>query len=157
MNKEELFLKKHEAFTEIKIVEKKLEEINHLLVTRTDYESDEYSQIIEDLSDYTHRFELLGGYNYVGDTEKILLGLGFKRDVFDNQTETFSGGWRMRIELAKLLLQANDVLLLDEPTRIQRLRTFLGYPNIVRLYQWNDEVLLSQSQNTSAPKNKDIL
>jgi ATP-binding cassette subfamily F protein 3 len=56
----------------------------------------------------------LGGYNYVGDTE-ILLGLGFK-EVFNNQTETFSGGWRMRIELAKLLLQANDVLLLDEPT-----------------------------------------
>jgi ATP-binding cassette subfamily F protein 3 len=87
----------YEAFTDIKIVEKKLAEINHLLVTRTDYESDEYSQIIEDLSDYTHRFELLGGYNYVGDTEKILLGLGFKREVFDNQTETFSGGWRMRI------------------------------------------------------------
>jgi ATPase subunit of ABC transporter with duplicated ATPase domains len=60
----------------------------------------------------THRFELLGGYNYVGDTEKILLGLGFKREVFNNQTETFSGGWRMRIELAKLLLQANDILLL---------------------------------------------
>jgi ATP-binding cassette subfamily F protein 3 len=60
----------YEAFVDIKIVEKKLEEINHLLVTRTDYESDEYSQIIEDLADYTHRFELLGGYNYVGDTEK---------------------------------------------------------------------------------------
>jgi ATP-binding cassette subfamily F protein 3 len=59
----------YEAFVDIKIVEKKLEEINHLLVTRTDYESDEYSQIIEDLADYTHRFELLG-YNYVGDTEK---------------------------------------------------------------------------------------
>jgi len=106
----------YQAFTEIKEVEKKLEEINHQLVTRTDYESEEYSQIIEDLSDYTHRFELLGGYNYVGDTEKILLGLGFKRDVFNNQTETFSGGWRMRIELAKLLLQSNDILLLDEPT-----------------------------------------
>ena len=106
----------YEAFTEIKKVEKKLEEINHQLVTRTDYESDEYSQIIEDLSDNTHRFELLGGYNYVGDTEKILLGLGFKRDVFNDQTETFSGGWRMRIELAKLLLQSNDILLLDEPT-----------------------------------------
>jgi ATP-binding cassette subfamily F protein 3 len=106
----------YEAFTEIKIVEKKLEQINHLLVTRTDYESDEYSQIIEDLSDYTHRFELLGGYNYVGDTEKILLGLGFKREDFNNQTNTFSGGWRMRIELAKLLLQSNDILLLDEPT-----------------------------------------
>ena len=106
----------YEAFTEIKIVEKKLEKINHLLVTRTDYESEEYSQIIEDLSDYTHRFELLGGYNYVGDTEKILLGLGFKREDFNNQTNTFSGGWRMRIELAKLLLQSNDILLLDEPT-----------------------------------------
>jgi len=106
----------YEAFTEIKKVEKKLEQVNHLLVTRTDYESDEYAQIIEDLSDYTHRFELLGGYNYVGDTEKILLGLGFKREVFNDQTDTFSGGWRMRIELAKLLLQSNDILLLDEPT-----------------------------------------
>jgi ATP-binding cassette subfamily F protein 3 len=106
----------YEAFTEIKKVEKKLEQVNHLLVTRTDYESDEYAQIIEDLSDYTHRFELLGGYNYVGDTEKILLGLGFKREVFNDQTNTFSGGWRMRIELAKLLLQSNDILLLDEPT-----------------------------------------
>ena len=106
----------YEAFIEIKQVEKKLEEVNHLLVTRTDYESEEYGQIIENLSDYTHRFELLGGYNYVGDTEKILLGLGFKRDVFNDQTDTFSGGWRMRIELAKLLLQSNDILLLDEPT-----------------------------------------
>jgi ATP-binding cassette subfamily F protein 3 len=106
----------YEAFIEIKQVEKKLEEVNHLLVTRTDYESEEYGQIIENLSDYTHRFELLGGYNYVGDTEKILLGLGFKREVFNDQTDTFSGGWRMRIELAKLLLQSNDILLLDEPT-----------------------------------------
>jgi ATP-binding cassette subfamily F protein 3 len=106
----------YEAFTEIKAVEKKLEIINHQLVSRTDYESEAYSQIIEDLSDYTHRFELLGGYNYVGDTEKILLGLGFKREDFNNQTDTFSGGWRMRIELAKLLLQSNDILLLDEPT-----------------------------------------
>lgn len=106
----------YEAFTEIKEVEKKLEKINYQLVSRTDYESEVYSQIIEDLSDYTHRFELLGGYNYVGDTEKILLGLGFKREDFTNQTATFSGGWRMRIELAKLLLQSNDILLLDEPT-----------------------------------------
>ncbi len=106
----------YQAFTEIKQVEKKLEQINHELVTRTDYESEGYSQIIEDLSDNTHRFELLGGYNYVGDTEKILLGLGFKREEFNNQTDTFSGGWRMRIELAKLLLQSNDILLLDEPT-----------------------------------------
>src|SRR6476620_6576570 len=124
----------YEAFTEIKIVEKKLEEINHQLVTRTDYESEAYSQIIEDLSDYTHRFELLGGYNYVGDTEKILLGLGFKREVFNNLTETFSGGWRMRIELAKLLLQNNDILLLDEPTNHLDIESIIWLENFLRNY-----------------------
>ena len=143
----------YEAFTEIKIVEKKLEQINHLLVTRTDYESEDYSQIIEDLSDYTHRFELLGGYNYVGDTEKILLGLGFKREDFNNQTETFSGGWRMRIELAKLLLQANDVLLLDEPTNhldiesIIWLESFLrNYPGVVVIVS-HDKMFLDNVTN----------
>lgn len=124
----------YEAFTDIKIVEKKLEEINHQLVTRTDYESEEYSQIIEDLSDYTHRFDLLGGYNYVGDTEKILLGLGFKREDFNNQTETFSGGWRMRIELAKLLLQSNDILLLDEPTNHLDIESIIWLENFLRNY-----------------------
>ena len=124
----------YQAFTEIQIVEQKLETINHQLVTRTDYESDEYSQIIEDLSDYTHRFELLGGYNYVGDTEKILLGLGFKREVFSNQTETFSGGWRMRIELAKLLLQANDILLLDEPTNHLDIESIIWLESFLRNY-----------------------
>ncbi|RZJ73488.1 ATP-binding cassette domain-containing protein [Flavobacterium sp.] len=106
----------YQAFEEIKSIEAKLEKINHDLVTRTDYESEGYSKLIEDLSDFTHRYELLGGYDYIGNTEKILLGLGFKREEFNNQTDTFSGGWRMRIELAKLLLQNNDILLLDEPT-----------------------------------------
>ena len=106
----------YQAFEEIKKAELKIDEINHQLVTRTDYESQSYSDLIEQLSDVTHHFEILGGYNYVGDTEKILLGLGFKREDFENQTDTFSGGWRMRIELAKLLLQSNDILLLDEPT-----------------------------------------
>ncbi len=124
----------YQAFTDIIAVEKKLEETNHQLVTRTDYESEAYSQIIEDLSDYTHRFELLGGYNYVGDTEKILLGLGFKREVFNNLTETFSGGWRMRIELAKLLLQANDVLLLDEPTNHLDIESIIWLENFLRNY-----------------------
>jgi len=143
----------YEAFVDIKIVEKKLEEINHQLVSRTDYESEEYSQIIEDLSDYTHRFDLLGGYNYVGDTEKILLGLGFKREDFNNQTETFSGGWRMRIELAKLLLQANDILLLDEPTNhldiesIIWLESFLrNYPGVVVIVS-HDKMFLDNVTN----------
>ena len=143
----------YQAFTDIQEVERKLEQINHQLITRTDYESVEYSQIIEDLSDYTHRFELLGGYNYVGDTEKILLGLGFKREVFDNQTETFSGGWRMRIELAKLLLQANDILLLDEPTNhldiesIIWLESFLrNYPGVVVIVS-HDKMFLDNVTN----------
>lgn len=106
----------YQAFTEIQALERKLEKINQQLAERTDYESEGYNQLMIDLSDITHHYEILGGYNYQGDTEKILLGLGFKREDFQKKTETFSGGWRMRIELAKLLLQRNDVLLLDEPT-----------------------------------------
>ncbi len=106
----------YQAFEEIKTMELQLDHVNHQLAERTDYESEGYNQLIIDLSDLTHRYEILGGYNYQGDTEKILLGLGFKREDFNRYTETFSGGWRMRIELAKLLLQTNDVLLLDEPT-----------------------------------------
>ncbi|MCB0474916.1 MAG: ABC-F family ATP-binding cassette domain-containing protein [Flavobacteriaceae bacterium] len=106
----------YEAFNEIKAIERKLEYINEQLVERTDHESDEYHQLIIDLNDFTHQYEVIGGYNYQGNTEKILQGLGFKRTDFDRPTDTFSGGWRMRIELAKLLLQNNDILLLDEPT-----------------------------------------
>ncbi len=122
----------YQAFTDIKETEKKLDEVNHQLATRTDYESEGYSKLIEDLSDLTHRFEILGGYNYVGDTEKILLGLGFKREDFNNLTETFSGGWRMRIELAKLLLQSNDILLLDEPTNHLDIESIIWLENFLR-------------------------
>ncbi len=106
----------YQAFVEIKALEARLDEINHQLAERTDYESEGYHQLMIDLNDVSHHYEILGGYNYQGETEKILLGLGFKREDFDKKTDTFSGGWRMRIELAKLLLQSNDVLLLDEPT-----------------------------------------
>ncbi|HBY68268.1 MAG TPA: glycosyl transferase family 2, partial [Flavobacteriaceae bacterium] len=106
----------YEAFTEIKKLEKKLEHINTQLAERTDYESESYNQLMIDLNDVQHQYEIHGGYNYQGETERILQGLGFKREDFGKLTETFSGGWRMRIELAKLLLQNNDILLLDEPT-----------------------------------------
>lgn len=106
----------YEAFKEIKQCEAKLEEINTQLAERTDYESDSYNQLMIDLNEIQHKYEILGGYNYQGETEKILQGLGFKREDFNKLTDTFSGGWRMRIELAKLLLQNNDLLLLDEPT-----------------------------------------
>ena len=104
------------AFTEIKELEAKIENINNHLVERTDYESEAYHQLMVDLNEIQHQYEIIGGYNYQGETEKILQGLGFRREDFNKLTDTFSGGWRMRIELAKLLLQNNDVLLLDEPT-----------------------------------------
>ena len=143
----------YQAFEEIKRAELKIDDINHQLATRTDYESDSYSELIEQLSDVQHHYEILGGYNYVGDTEKILLGLGFKREEFNNQTDTFSGGWRMRIELAKLLLQSNDILLLDEPTNhldiesIIWLESFLkSFPGVVVIVS-HDKMFLDNVTN----------
>ncbi|MDC0176932.1 ATP-binding cassette domain-containing protein [Polaribacter sp.] len=124
----------YQAFEEIKEIELKLDEINEQLATRTDYESEEYSQLILDLTDSTERYELLGGYNYQGDTEKILQGLGFQREDFDKLTDTFSGGWRMRIELAKLLLQNNDILLLDEPTNHLDIESIIWLENFLKGY-----------------------
>ena len=124
----------YQAFVEIKALELRLDEINHQLAERTDYESESYNQLIIDLSDITHHYEILGGYNYQGETEKILQGLGFKREDFDKKTETFSGGWRMRIELAKLLLQSNDVLLLDEPTNHLDIESIIWLENFLKGY-----------------------
>ncbi|MGJ8761894.1 MAG: ABC-F family ATP-binding cassette domain-containing protein [Polaribacter sp.] len=124
----------YQAFVEIKEIEVKLDEINEQLATRTDYESEGYTELIHDLTDNTERYELLGGYNYQGDTEKILQGLGFQREDFDKKTDTFSGGWRMRIELAKLLLQNNDILLLDEPTNHLDIESIIWLENFLKGY-----------------------
>ena len=102
-----------QAFEQINAWKKELDEVNHQLATRTDYESDAYHDLIHrmtDLNDYLHHHD---AYNLEGDIEKVLLGLGFKAADFHRLTDEFSGGWRMRIELAKLLLQNNDLLLLD--------------------------------------------
>lgn len=124
----------YQAFEEIKALELKLDAINQQLAERTDYESEAYNQLLVDLSDTTHHYEILGGYNYQGETEKILQGLGFKREDFDKKTDTFSGGWRMRIELAKLLLQHNDVLLLDEPTNHLDIESIIWLEQFLRNY-----------------------
>ncbi len=143
----------YEAFEEIKKLESQLAEINEQLATRTDYESEAYNQLMIDLNDVQHQYEILGGYNYQGETERILQGLGFNRKDFDKQTDTFSGGWRMRIELAKLLLQSNDVLLLDEPTNhldiesIIWLESFLkGFPGSVVIVS-HDKMFLDNVTN----------
>ena len=124
----------YQAFDEIIKIEKEIDSINELLAQRTDYESDEYNILISKLNDYTHHYEILGGYSYKGDTEKILSGLGFKREDFIKLTDGFSGGWRMRIELAKLLLQKNDVLLLDEPTNHLDIESIIWFENFLKNY-----------------------
>ncbi|WP_405222686.1 ABC-F family ATP-binding cassette domain-containing protein [Dokdonia sp. Asnod1-B02] len=143
----------YEAFKEIKELEGKLDEINSQLATRTDYESEGYNQLMIDINDVQHQYEVHGGYNYKGETERILQGLGFKREDFDKLTDTFSGGWRMRIELAKLLLQNHDILLLDEPTNhldiesIIWLETFLkGYSGAVAIVS-HDKMFLDNVTN----------
>ena len=124
----------YEAFTEIKDVESKLDRVNIALAERTDYESESYHQLMVDLNDLTHHFELIGGYNYKGNTEKILQGLGFKREDFNSLTDTFSGGWRMRIELAKLLLQNIDILLLDEPPNHLDIESIISLDDFLKNY-----------------------
>ena len=124
----------YEAFKEIKKQEAQLEDINTQLAERTDYESESYNQLMIDLNEVQEQYEIHGGYNYQGETERILQGLGFNRADFEKLTDTFSGGWRMRIELAKLLLQNNDILLLDEPTNHLDIESIIWLEGFLKNY-----------------------
>jgi len=124
----------YQAFEEIKRLEKQIDDINTQLAERTDYESQGYEQLMIDLNDIQHQYEIIGGYNYKGDTERILQGLGFKREDFNKKTDTFSGGWRMRIELAKLLLQNHDIMLLDEPTNHLDIESILWFESFLKQF-----------------------
>lgn len=148
-----VFAETETAFEEVQLMQKRLDEINHQLETRTDYESDEYMKLIEDLTDINHRLDIVGAGNVEEEIEKILKGLGFDRKDLQRQTSEFSGGWRMRIELAKLLLQKPDVLLLDEPTNhldieaIQWLEEFMEtFPGAVVLIS-HDKTFLDNVTN----------
>jgi ATP-binding cassette subfamily F protein 3 len=143
----------YQAFEEIKQLEAQMEEINQALVTRTDYESSAYNDLIIALNDATERYELIGGYNYQGTTERILQGLGFQTADFNKKTDTFSGGWRMRIELAKLLLQDNDILLLDEPTNHLDIESIIWLEDFLTKYRGavvlvsHDKMFLDNTSN----------
>jgi len=152
-----------QAFEQINAWKNELEHINEQLATRTDYESDDYSNLIHrmtNLNDLLHHHD---AYNLEGDMEKILLGLGFKADDFQKITDEFSGGWRMRIELAKLLLQKNDLMLLDEPTNhldmesIIWLESFLkDYPGAILLVSHDKQFMTSVCNRTFDVNNKKI-
>ncbi len=118
------------AFKEIKELEEKINAINLEMSERTDYETEDYMQLITDLNELNERYGLLGGYTIQSEMSQVLLGLGFQLDDFSRQTNEFSGGWRMRLELAKILLSKPDVLLLDEPTN------HLDIESIVWLESW---------------------
>jgi len=135
-----VFEETRKAFDEILDMKKEIERINHQITTRDDYESAEYMELINRLTELNDRFLMIGGGNFEADIELTLKGLGFERKDFDRPTSEFSGGWRMRIELAKILLKKPDIFLLDEPTNhldiesIQWLEDFLkGYSGSVVL------------------------
>ena len=124
------------AFSNIHEMERRIQEINDELGARTDYESDEYSRLIEEVSTLSEKFYTIEDINYDAEVEKILLGLGFVREDFTRPTGDFSGGWRMRIELAKILLQKPDLILLDEPTNHMDIESI----------QWLEEFLINSAK-----------
>ncbi|MDY0987610.1 putative ABC transporter ATP-binding protein YheS [Flavobacterium sp. ACN2] len=124
------------AFSEIFTMKAEIDDINEQLTVRTDYESDEYMKLIERVSDLSEKFYAIEEVNYEAEVEKILVGLGFEREDFGRQTSEFSGGWRMRIELAKILLRKPDLILLDEPTNHMDIESI----------QWLEEFLLNQAK-----------
>ena len=141
------------AFEEVLGLEKEIAEINSEIAERTDYESEEYMKLIERLTDKNDRYHMMGGENIEAEAERTLLGLGFLRSDFIRQTTEFSGGWRMRVELAKILLRRPHVFLLDEPTNhldiesIQWLEDFLKtYPGAVVLVS-HDRAFLDNITN----------
>lgn len=152
-----------QAFEQINAMKAELEEVNHQLATRTDYESDAYNDLIHrmtELNDLLHHHD---AYNLEGDMEKVLLGLGFKAEDFNKITDEFSGGWRMRIELAKLLLQKNDIMFLDEPTNhldmesIIWLENFLkDYPGAIVLVSHDKQFMTAVCNRTFDINNKKI-
>lgn len=124
------------AFAEVLDMKKEIDVINEQLTIRTDYESDEYMKLIECVSELSEKFYSIEEVNYEAEVEKVLKGLGFEREDFTRQTAEFSGGWRMRIELAKILLKKPDLILLDEPTNHMDIESI----------QWLEDFLINQAK-----------
>lgn len=134
------------AFGQLTAMQEKYENINERLCVRTDYDSPEYGALIEQASVLQERLQMLGINSFKADTERTLLGLGFEREDFDRPTSEFSGGWRMRIELAKILLQKPDLLLLDEPTNHLDIESILWLENFLRKESKSSVMLVSHDR-----------
>lgn len=134
------------AFGQLKAMQEKYENINERLCVRTDYDSPEYGALIEQASVLQERLQMLGINSFKADTERTLLGLGFEREDFDRPTSEFSGGWRMRIELAKILLLKPDLLLLDEPTNHLDIESILWLENFLRKESKSSVMLVSHDR-----------
>ncbi len=134
-DKHTVFEETKKAFDEILSLKKEIEKINHEIATREDYESEEYLKLITRVTELNDRCQLVGGANFEAEIEQTLVGLGFERSDFTRPTKEFSGGWRMRIELAKILLQKPDVFLLDEPTNHLDIESIQWLEDFLKNYQ----------------------
>jgi ATP-binding cassette, subfamily F, member 3 len=131
-----VFEETSKAFAELFAMKEEMDALNHELTVRTDYDSEDYYKIIERVSELSEKYYSIEDTNYEAEVEKVLFGLGFEREDFTRQTSEFSGGWRMRIELAKILLQRPDLILFDEPTNHMDIESI----------QWLEDFLTTQAK-----------
>ena len=144
------------AFDELKELEEKITQYNEQMSSRTDYESDSYAKLIQDFTDVNERYDLIGGATAQADAEKILKGLGFKQNDFDRQIAEFSGGWQMRVELAKMLLSRPDYLLLDEPTNHLDIESIIWLEGFLKNYEKSVIVISHDQQFLDNTTNRTV-
>jgi len=144
------------AFDELKELEEKIESYNNQMAERTDYESDSYAKLIQDFTDVNEKYDLIGGATARADAEKILKGLGFKQTDFEREIAEFSGGWQMRVELAKMLLSRPDYLLLDEPTNHLDIESIIWLEGFLKNYEKSVVVISHDQQFLDNTTNRTV-
>tara|TARA_B100000497_G_C7696123_1_gene425347 strand:+ start:4701 stop:6548 length:1848 start_codon:yes stop_codon:yes gene_type:complete len=144
------------AFDELKELEEKIESYNNQMAERSDYESDSYAKLIQDFTDVNEKYDIIGGATARADAEKILKGLGFKQTDFEREIAEFSGGWQMRVELAKMLLSRPDYLLLDEPTNHLDIESIIWLEGFLKNYEKSVVVISHDQQFLDNTTNRTV-